>query len=183
MKAQGSLEYLLILAAILAISAVVVIVANTMLAPGQASSSVTSDKYAASLKGIELVGYSQVYDGVSNYPVKITYKNAQYGNPYLSGVDTSKMKKYEETVVSMGSDPNTKEKFELALYEDQNGKRAFLLQSSQTKTSAITGFVIGKGGGVVVGGDKGDIGDIGDIGIKPPIIQKYPAYYVYKQIR
>ncbi len=53
-KGQGSLEYLLILAAILAIAVVVVVVANSMLSSPQQQSKVQQDRYACSLSGIEL---------------------------------------------------------------------------------------------------------------------------------
>ena len=53
-KGQGSLEYLLILAAILAIAVVVVVVANSMLSAPQSQSKVQQDRYACSLQGIEL---------------------------------------------------------------------------------------------------------------------------------
>ncbi|MBN3037244.1 MAG: hypothetical protein JW834_02250, partial [Candidatus Diapherotrites archaeon] len=56
----GSLEYLLILAAVLAIAVVVVVVANQMLAPAQAAAGVSEDKYRASVEGIELEGYSSL---------------------------------------------------------------------------------------------------------------------------
>ena len=53
-KGQGSLEYLLILAAILAIAVVVVVVANSMLSSPQQQSKIQQDRYACSLQGIEL---------------------------------------------------------------------------------------------------------------------------------
>ncbi len=59
-KGQGSLEYLLILAAILAIAVVVVVVANSMLQAPQSQSKLQQDKYACSLQGIELVGYTEI---------------------------------------------------------------------------------------------------------------------------
>jgi len=59
-KGQGSLEYLLILAAILAIAVVVVVVANTLLSTPQAEAKLGEDRYACSLVGIELVQYAQV---------------------------------------------------------------------------------------------------------------------------
>ena len=53
-KGQGSLEYLLILAAILAIAVVVVVVANSMLQSPQQQSKIQQDRYTCSLQGIEL---------------------------------------------------------------------------------------------------------------------------------
>jgi uncharacterized protein (UPF0333 family) len=64
-KGQGSLEYLLILAAILAIAVVVVVVANSMLAPAKASGAVTEDKYNCGLSGIELKNYIAPYSGTA----------------------------------------------------------------------------------------------------------------------
>jgi len=60
-KGQGSLEYLLILAAILAIAVVVVVVAQSMLSPAETAADVTEDKYGCGVNGIELVGYDTVY--------------------------------------------------------------------------------------------------------------------------
>ena len=57
-KGQGSLEYLLILAAILAIAVVVVVVANSLLSSPQQQTKIGEDKYACSLQGIELVAYT-----------------------------------------------------------------------------------------------------------------------------
>jgi hypothetical protein len=62
-KGQGSLEYLLILAAILAIAVVVVVVAQSMLAPGKAAGATTTDKYNCGLAGIELTSYDTSYTG------------------------------------------------------------------------------------------------------------------------
>ncbi|MCD6522740.1 MAG: class III signal peptide-containing protein [Candidatus Diapherotrites archaeon] len=75
MKAQGSLEYLLILAAILAIAVVVVVVANSMLAPGQEAGAINQDKYQCSLQGIELVNYNKLPTTLSEAKqVKIKYQ-------------------------------------------------------------------------------------------------------------
>jgi hypothetical protein len=62
-KGQGSLEYLLILAAILAIAVVVVVVAQSMLSPGKAAGAATTDKYNCGLAGVELTTYSTSYAG------------------------------------------------------------------------------------------------------------------------
>ncbi len=62
-KGQGSLEYLLILAAILAIAVVVVVVAQSMLNPATKSAEVTEDKFNCATAGIELVDYKEAYDG------------------------------------------------------------------------------------------------------------------------
>jgi hypothetical protein len=62
MRGQGSLEYLLILAAILAIAVVVVLVANSMLgAPGDARI-VEQDKYNFAVNGWEVRGYDRLLD-------------------------------------------------------------------------------------------------------------------------
>ncbi len=60
-KGQGSLEYLLILAAILAIAVVVVVVANSLLAAPQEQTQINEDKYGCSLQGIELVNYNSAF--------------------------------------------------------------------------------------------------------------------------
>lgn len=57
-KGQGSLEYLLILAAILAIAVVVIVVANSMIGTPQKTADLNKDKYECSMKGIELIDYT-----------------------------------------------------------------------------------------------------------------------------
>ncbi len=65
-RAQGSLEYLLILAAILAIAAVVVIVAQAMLSPAERTANVGKTKYELLTKhDIELSGYNEPFDSTS----------------------------------------------------------------------------------------------------------------------
>jgi hypothetical protein len=59
-KGQGSLEYLLILAAILAIAVVVVVVANSLLGSPKAQADISSDKYGCITNHIELIGYNAV---------------------------------------------------------------------------------------------------------------------------
>lgn len=59
-NAQGSLEYLLILAAVLAIAVVVVVVANSMMSPAEASADVSEIKYRCSMEDIELIGFDEV---------------------------------------------------------------------------------------------------------------------------
>lgn len=78
-KAQGSLEYLLILAAILAIAVVVVVVANSMIAAPEGQADLNKEKYQASIAGLEFVGYNTLYAGtVETAPVAITYKDTPY---------------------------------------------------------------------------------------------------------
>ncbi len=60
--AQGSLEYLLILAAVLAIGVVAVLIANQMMGPAKTSTSVKEDKYQASLANVEIKGYGKSFD-------------------------------------------------------------------------------------------------------------------------
>ena len=61
--AQGSTEYLLILAAILAIAVVVVVVANGMLETPKSQAVFRTDSYRFAVAGMELVGYSQPFNG------------------------------------------------------------------------------------------------------------------------
>ena len=65
-KAQGSLEYLLILAAILAIAVVTVVVANQMLNPAETAAAIQQDKYVCGLQSIELIDYDKPYVGTKN---------------------------------------------------------------------------------------------------------------------
>ena len=58
-KAQGSLEYLLILAAILAIAVVVVVIANAMLNPAIEAGDAGTDKYQCGLQQIALESYTE----------------------------------------------------------------------------------------------------------------------------
>lgn len=62
-KGQGSLEYLLILAAILAIAVVVVLISSSLLAEPEEATAINEDKYSCAVAGIELIGYSEAYDG------------------------------------------------------------------------------------------------------------------------
>jgi len=78
-KGQGSLEYLLILAAILAIAVVVVVVANSLMSAPQTQAKVGEDQYRCSLQQIELTSYVEVgvvngvkYKGVTCSPGTVT---------------------------------------------------------------------------------------------------------------
>ncbi len=62
-KGQGSTETLLIIAAVLVIAVAVVLTANYLLGAPTESTSVVDDKFAASLKGAELIGYNKPFDG------------------------------------------------------------------------------------------------------------------------
>ena len=64
-KGQGSLETLLIIAAVLVIAVAVVLTANYLLGTPTESTSVIDDKFAASLKGAELIGYEKPFDGTA----------------------------------------------------------------------------------------------------------------------
>jgi len=64
-RGQGSLEYLLILAAILAIAVVVVLVANAMLGQPSEAAAIQQDKYNLAIQGFEIKGYDKPID-VSN---------------------------------------------------------------------------------------------------------------------
>lgn len=59
-KGQGSLEYLLILAAILAIAVVVVVVANSMISAPTEQADLNQDKYECAIVGIELTDYTKI---------------------------------------------------------------------------------------------------------------------------
>ncbi|MFC2175000.1 class III signal peptide-containing protein [archaeon] len=61
-RGQGSLEYLLIFAAILAIGVVVVLVANAILGAPSESLVVQEDKYNLALAGFEVIGYDSPFD-------------------------------------------------------------------------------------------------------------------------
>jgi len=80
-KGQGSLEYLLILAAILAIAVVVVVVANSLLSSPQQQTKIGEDKYACSLQGIELVAYTTPGDVSSG----VKFGSATCGTSFNAG--------------------------------------------------------------------------------------------------
>ncbi len=65
-RGQGALEYLLILAAILAIAVVAILVAHNIMSPARTSVGVGADKYSCSISGIELLNYNKPYDGTQN---------------------------------------------------------------------------------------------------------------------
>lgn len=58
-KGQGSLEYLLILAAVLAIAVVVVVVARSMMAPARTRGQAEQDRYDCGLSGLQLKNYNE----------------------------------------------------------------------------------------------------------------------------
>ncbi len=69
-KGQGALEYLLILAAVLAIAVVVILVAHSVATPAQTSSVVNQDKFACAQAGIELVNYNSLPTSANNVTVR-----------------------------------------------------------------------------------------------------------------
>ncbi len=82
-KGQGSLEYLLILAAILAIAVVVVVVARSMMAPAKRAGKAAQDKYVCGNSGIELVNYNEQISSGDSIPGDvwsgdITYKGESF---------------------------------------------------------------------------------------------------------
>ena len=73
-KGQGSVETLLIIAAVLVIAVAVVIISNYLMSGTVDHTSVIDDKFAASLKGIELHGYDKPFDpnNLDSFPSSIT---------------------------------------------------------------------------------------------------------------
>ncbi len=75
-KGQGALEYLLILAAVLAIAVVVILVAHQISTPARESTLINQDKYSCSQAGIELLNYNQLYE--SEIGLNVTYLGEEY---------------------------------------------------------------------------------------------------------
>ena len=71
-KGQGALEYLLILAAVLAIAVVVILVAHQIATPAQNSALINQDKYNCAQAGIDLVNYNALPNSVSHISVEYT---------------------------------------------------------------------------------------------------------------
>ncbi len=69
-KGQGALEYLLILAAVLAIAVVVILVAHQVATPAQSSATVNQDKFSCAQAGIELVNYNQLPSDLTTVTVR-----------------------------------------------------------------------------------------------------------------
>ncbi len=69
-KGQGALEYLLILAAVLAIAVVVILVAHHVATPAQQSTVVNQDKFSCAQAGIELVNYNSLPSSASEVSVR-----------------------------------------------------------------------------------------------------------------
>ncbi len=69
-RGQGALEYLMILAGVIAIAVVVIFVINSVSTPAKNSAIASSDKYACAQAGILLPDDYTGYDGGS---IKITY--------------------------------------------------------------------------------------------------------------
>ncbi len=75
-KGQGALEYLLILAAILAIAVVVILVAHHVSTPARESALINQDRYSCAQTGIELVNYNKLPTSAGQ--VLIKYKGKTY---------------------------------------------------------------------------------------------------------
>ena len=82
-KGQGSLEYLLILAAILAIAVVVVVVANSLLANPTTQADLGAIQYQCSLQQIELIGFTEL----DSPPAAVKYFGANCGADAPPGTD------------------------------------------------------------------------------------------------
>lgn len=81
-RGQGSLEYLLILAAILALAVIVVLIANMMLGSPRETNIVTQDKYNFAVRGAELRGYERPIDpgdACGTAPELIVVDGEEYG--------------------------------------------------------------------------------------------------------
>ncbi len=75
-KGQGALEYLLILAAVLAIAVIVILVAHQVSTPAQQSALINEDKYSCAQAGIELVNYNSLPS--SGIGVVVKYQGKEY---------------------------------------------------------------------------------------------------------
>ena len=88
-KGQGALEYLLILAAVLAIAVVVILVAHQIATPAQSSAVVNQDRFACAQAGIDLVNYNALPDSVSNVNVKYQGHTATCTSGSVSNADAT----------------------------------------------------------------------------------------------
>ena len=79
-RSQSSLEYIMILAGVIAIAVVIIIIASMLLAPSEDATIVASDKYAAGLIGVDLVGYTTPYDGTQETLVRKLSGNVDWSN-------------------------------------------------------------------------------------------------------
>ncbi len=122
-KGQGSLEYLLILAAILAIAVAVVLVANQMMTPAEERGKISEDKHKCSLAGIELNGYDSRYDGTSEtVPDSISLTNSGEELERNGGTESTSEKP------ASASCEIGKQKFELKV--TNRGRTAYLNNST-----------------------------------------------------
>ncbi|MCD6522243.1 MAG: hypothetical protein J7K68_00695 [Candidatus Diapherotrites archaeon] len=102
MKGQAALEHILIFAGILIFSVIVSILIFRTAQPPQEISIVTYDKYRASLKGVELVGYDEPYDGTpQTAPEKVVYKGDEYEPELVAEGNAS-----GEEIVEIGTKPS-----------------------------------------------------------------------------
>ena len=94
-RGQGSLEYLLILAAILAIAVVVVLIANSMLGSPKDVNTVNQDKYNFALQGWEIKGYNNpidVSDTAESAPESFNWRGDSYSyNPAAPPADATEI--------------------------------------------------------------------------------------------
>ena len=77
-RGQGSLEYLLILAAVLAVAVIVVVVANNLMGGTESRVTLSDSIYECGAKGIEFLGYTQIYkgDATTTGPSGTKFENA-----------------------------------------------------------------------------------------------------------
>ena len=79
-RGQGSLEYLLVLASILAIAVIIVLVANYMLGTPTESNVVSEDKYNFAVNGWDVKGYDRPFDpkDLSTLPKSFVHDGKEY---------------------------------------------------------------------------------------------------------
>lgn len=101
-KNQASLEHILIFGGVLIFSVIVSVIVFQTTRFSHEVSIVTYDKYRASLKGVELVGYDKPYDGTpETAPKKIIYKGDEYEPEFVAEGNAS-----GHEIVEIGTNPS-----------------------------------------------------------------------------
>ncbi|MCD6414076.1 MAG: class III signal peptide-containing protein [Candidatus Diapherotrites archaeon] len=106
-RGQGSIEYLMILAAVLAIAVVVVVLATTFFTRYQEPAQVSSDKSVCGAAQIQLMNYFQRYENATDAgdKLKIKYLGKVANCSYVA--DTSSLGMTASTSCKIGTTKNT----------------------------------------------------------------------------
>ncbi|MCD4739719.1 class III signal peptide-containing protein [archaeon] len=114
-KGQGSIEYLMILAAVLAIAVVVVVLATTFFTRYREPAELAQDKSVCAASGIQLLNYIERYEDSST---AATGLNVSYAGKELNCEENTSDNPSGESVCKIGTTTNNEC---LRVYADRDG--------------------------------------------------------------